>query len=1024
MTITSGRGQRFRFAVTYFAPCRRSCPNRAELLLVGVEPVELRSGGHSSGRGAESAQGRVGDGRVLKPDHLALEVGRATKGLDTPSTLRIGPGSTPIPTRSSSPTPSSISLGDPLLEDLRLEVVAVDEQRRDQRLEARHPDRVEGAGAHPGQVDLAGLDVVERPDLIVGSPRRHPLSNSIVSVPSESRPTSSAQLVSCGRFAAHVGQSEDARLALVRPAGLVAARAAARGQGEAQNAASTAATAHRRFVSSASPCTSICGCLRRYGRTAPCTSGRSLDPWPQAWGYPSFRARAARKVWRERCATIGTCVLRYALWPVGLALGAFSLALARDEPLSRLQGISLEGAVALLGAGWALARLRARVLEPAPGNAVGPLLVAAGSAWFLAELDNPGVGSPVVFTSGWSLSRAARRSRPGDACLPGRPAGVAASSGSPSRSALAGAYSCSACCRRSSSTRRRSGARNARTISCCRSEPGPSTSSAGSASLGLAWSSSAAVAAWRAARSRRTRLRVVAPVVLAGRAYLALVAGAFATSLDRAFVGNGELERRLWLGQAAALPRSGCRRLGPAWRRTRTALARLVVELGESAPPGGLRDGLADALGDPELELAYPVGEGRYIDARGRAVDLAARTAARRRRSCAARHRRRPLHRPGPDRRPRAPRGGRRRRGLALENERLQAEARAQLEELRSSRARIVEAGDAERRRLERDLHDGAQQRLVVLSLALRLLRAQLGATTSSRPPRRRPSELAARSPSSRARTRHPPRGSHRRGPGGRDRGARREAASASLPCLTERFAPAVEAAAYFSSQRSSSAAPQRSAPRTGRRAGRRDRGGRGARRAPVDLEDRVGALDGASTSSGRRAAGSDPRGAPMRVVVADDAMLLREGLARLLADAGFESSARPRTAGSCCAGRAHPPRRRDRRHQDAADPHRRRARARRRRSARASRTSACSCSRSTSSRATRCGCSRTRPSGVGYLLKDRVSDIAVLADALRRIDEGECVLDPTIVSRLLKRPRERGPARRAHRRASARCSR
>src|SRR5207244_4869085 len=58
---------------------------------------------------------------------------------------------------------------------------------------------------------------------------------------------------------------------------------------------------------------------------------------------------------------------------------------------------------------------------------------------------------------------------------------------------------------------------------------------------------------------------------------------------------------------------------------------------------------------------------------------------------------------------------------LTLENERLQAEVRAQLEEVRASRARIVTAADAERRRLERDLHDGAQQRLVNLSLALRI---------------------------------------------------------------------------------------------------------------------------------------------------------------------------------------------------------------------------------------------------------------------------------------------------------------
>jgi DNA-binding NarL/FixJ family response regulator len=49
-------------------------------------------------------------------------------------------------------------------------------------------------------------------------------------------------------------------------------------------------------------------------------------------------------------------------------------------------------------------------------------------------------------------------------------------------------------------------------------------------------------------------------------------------------------------------------------------------------------------------------------------------------------------------------------------------------------------------------------------------------------------------------------------------------------------------------------------------------------------------------------------------------------------------------------------------------------------------------------------------PDKVGYLLKNRVSDIAVLADALKRIDEGECVIDPTIVSRLPKRPREQGP--------------
>jgi serine/threonine-protein kinase len=49
-------------------------------------------------------------------------------------------------------------------------------------------------------------------------------------------------------------------------------------------------------------------------------------------------------------------------------------------------------------------------------------------------------------------------------------------------------------------------------------------------------------------------------------------------------------------------------------------------------------------------------------------------------------------------------------------------------------------------------------------------------------------------------------------------------------------------------------------------------------------------------------------------------------------------------------------------------------------------------------------------PEGRGYLLKDRVSDISVLKDAIARIAEGECVLDPTIVARLIKRPRRPGP--------------
>jgi signal transduction histidine kinase len=71
---------------------------------------------------------------------------------------------------------------------------------------------------------------------------------------------------------------------------------------------------------------------------------------------------------------------------------------------------------------------------------------------------------------------------------------------------------------------------------------------------------------------------------------------------------------------------------------------------------------------------------------------------------------------------------------LAVEHERLQATVSAQLQELRASRAHIVAVGDAERRQLERDLHDGAQQRLLSLGLALQLADAGGGAGPEAKP--------------------------------------------------------------------------------------------------------------------------------------------------------------------------------------------------------------------------------------------------------------------------------------------------
>ena len=117
--------------------------------------------------------------------------------------------------------------------------------------------------------------------------------------------------------------------------------------------------------------------------------------------------------------------------------------------------------------------------------------------------------------------------------------------------------------------------------------------------------------------------------------------------------------------------------------------------------------------------------------------------------------------------------------GLALDHERLQAEARARLEQLRASRARTVEAGDAERRRLERDLHDGAQQRLVVLSFALRLLRAELDGDDAGQSRRRRGGAGRRARGAARARARDLPGRARRRGPRHGAGGARRGRAGA-----------------------------------------------------------------------------------------------------------------------------------------------------------------------------------------------------------------------------------------------------
>lgn len=165
-------------------------------------------------------------------------------------------------------------------------------------------------------------------------------------------------------------------------------------------------------------------------------------------------------------------------------------------------------------------------------------------------------------------------------------------------------------------------------------------------------------------------------------------------------------------------------------RLDRSMVSDLLIELQRPLPQRGLRDALAAALGDDSLELGLWLPDiGRHVSNRGSQLDLVNVENTGNRYATEVRDSDgKPLavliHDPAlldDPLRVEAVMGAAR---LALENERLQAQLLAQLEEVRASRIRIVEAGDQARRRLERDLHDGAQQRLLALSLAVERARS------------------------------------------------------------------------------------------------------------------------------------------------------------------------------------------------------------------------------------------------------------------------------------------------------------
>lgn len=171
-------------------------------------------------------------------------------------------------------------------------------------------------------------------------------------------------------------------------------------------------------------------------------------------------------------------------------------------------------------------------------------------------------------------------------------------------------------------------------------------------------------------------------------------------------------------------------------RLDQVVVSDLVIEIGTRGSKT-IQEALARALQDPSVELGHRLsGTNEYVDAHGIPVHTTRLGADRivtpidrdGERLAVIVHDRALLEHP------RLLESVAAATRLALDNERLQAQLRLQLEALRASRARLVQTADAERRRLERNLHDGAQQRLLGLGLVLQLLRNRLAGTNHDTP--------------------------------------------------------------------------------------------------------------------------------------------------------------------------------------------------------------------------------------------------------------------------------------------------
>ncbi len=422
-------------------------------------------------------------------------------------------------------------------------------------------------------------------------------------------------------------------------------------------------------------------------------------------------------------------------WILGLVLaaaGAVGLISAvtawRSPGLSAMSDSSVATAVVLL-AGFGLVSVGLEHVRRGRRRQFGVLLASAGFPWLLAEWANPAIDSSVGFTIGlvlgW-LSPAVvahallvfgkgRPRRTEVALVAGGYAIFGVAFGLlPALTFDAAAVRCSFC---------------PPDLVAVAPSAGLSGASVSFGTVaGTVWSVVVAVVLVASLLRQSSAGRALrAPVVIPGALFAVVLAVELGRAAGQIVVPTDGTGHLLRLIQAALLTALA---VGVAveWlraRRSRTLVARVVADLGHSPPLGGLRDALASTLDDSELRLAYPIPGGRNFDASGRPVRLDAENHDRRQVTSIVRegvvvalleHRSDVLE--APDTVDEVVRAAR----LGLEHERLQAESRAQLADLTAARKRIVAAAGGERQRLERDLHDGAQQHFIAISIGIRLL--------------------------------------------------------------------------------------------------------------------------------------------------------------------------------------------------------------------------------------------------------------------------------------------------------------